>query len=175
MSFDLIAYSYNRMMERDINDIESCNDISREYGLALTHKQAMDLCITHASALKGVGRVEFSGGIPEKLITAFCDSPYMNEDNYAENLCALCEAFYYYKNETLDKMSDDELIQFMKESFDGNCKGSVSLMISNNLEELCRHIKSGTVPVADENSILADETAGEGAASYQSEGDTNNE
>ena len=171
MSFDLIAFSQNSIIERDAAQIESCNDISREFGLTLTHSEAIELCRVKNTSLRAMGRVEFGGNIAEKLISAFCDSPYMNEENYAGTLCALCEAFYYYKNETLDKLSDDELIEFMRESFNGNCKGSVDLMISNNLEQLCRYVKSGTVPTLDENGILTDETCGEGVG--KGEGDAN--
>lgn len=48
--------------------------------------------------------------------------------NYVETLHELIEIFYFYKNETLDLISDDELIKFMKNSFDGKCQGSLELL-----------------------------------------------
>ena len=37
-------------------------------------------------ALKNTGRIEFDEGILKKLIEAFCDSPYIMQNNYEETL-----------------------------------------------------------------------------------------
>lgn len=64
----------------------------------------------------------------EKLAEAFCDSAYVDGQNYADTLCALTELFYYLKNDTLDSLPDDELIAVMKQCFDGDCEGSLELL-----------------------------------------------
>lgn len=47
------------------------------------------------------------------------------------------------KMETMDIVSDDELIDFMKEAFDGFCKGSLELLAGRALPMLAEHVRSG--------------------------------
>ena len=49
--------------------------------------------------------------------------------------------FYEYKNETLDELTDDELIEAMKDYFDGQCQGSVEYLEETCLEELAGGIR----------------------------------
>jgi hypothetical protein len=79
--------------------------------------------------------VEFSGGIINKLIAAFFDSPYLTSYNYANALNELVEIFFYFKNETLDEVPDDELIAQMKKCFDGACRGDLSLLQGREMED----------------------------------------
>lgn len=40
----------------------------------------------------------------------FCNAPFLFQFNYMEMLSDLLEIFYYFKNESLEEISDDELI-----------------------------------------------------------------
>lgn len=73
--------------------------------------------------MKKTGRIEFAGGILPKLIYAFCDSPYIQQENYESTLAELQEAFYYFKSESLEQFTDDELIEFMVKVFNGRAQG----------------------------------------------------
>jgi hypothetical protein len=77
------------------------------------------------------------------MIRNFCESPYLSQFNYAATLNDLIETFYYFKNETLDEISDDELISLMKKYFDGRCQGSIELLQNRGLESLARNIRYG--------------------------------
>ncbi len=99
-----------------------------KYGLTLSDKQINDLLAKRTEILKEKGRIEFREGILDKLIKEFCDSPYINQSNYIETLHELIEIFYEYKNETMDLITDDELIKFMKSAFDGVCKGDIEYL-----------------------------------------------
>ena len=46
-----------------------------------------------------------------------------------------------FKNETLDRMSDDDLIKFMEKSFDGQRQSSLELVNGHELERLSRRIR----------------------------------
>jgi len=124
--------------------ITSFNAYTSRYGLTLSPLKAMELVETRSEALNRIGRVEFGTGVIEKLITAFCGSPYILQSNYAQMLSELLETFYYFKNETLDIMSDDELIAEMKYRFDNICQGSLELLQSRELENLAHHVRFGT-------------------------------
>ncbi len=112
----------------------------------MSRVEAIELVETRDLSLKSYGRIEFGGGIIDKIIKEFCNSPYISMHNYAETLHELIEIFYYYKNETLDLLSDAELITFMKNSFDGRCHGSLELLAGRELAQLARNIRFGYAP-----------------------------
>lgn len=78
------------------------------------------------------------------MIYAFCDSDYIDQENYAETLARLQEIFYLYKNESMDDLTDDELIDFMREAFDKECRGSLEYLEETCLEQFAREIRSNT-------------------------------
>lgn len=119
--------------------ILACNSVSSRFGLALSAGQALALAEARQDALAQTGRVEFSGGILESLIFAFCDSPYIEQETYAETLEELARLFYTFKSETLDQVPDYELIDAMKAAFDGPpCYGSLELLGGKVLTALAR-------------------------------------
>lgn len=132
-----------------ITEIIKCNEITLRYGLALSPNEARELVATRTEALSSNGRIEFAGGIINKLIMKFCDSSFLTRYNYASTLNDLIEIFYYFKNETLDELGDDELISLMKKYFDHNCQGSVELLQNRELEALARNIRYGIQDYAD--------------------------
>jgi hypothetical protein len=76
--------------------------------------------------------------------------------NYAETIRELTEIFYSYKNETLDMISDNELIKFMRNSFDGVCQGSLELLSERELARMARNLRYGFAPDYSED-IESDE------------------
>lgn len=143
MDFDVIQFGYHLINRQAADQILKCNEFTAKYGLTLTPKQAMNLVETRCRSLKDNGRIEFGPGIIDKIIKEFCDSPFINQDNYEETLEELIRIFYYYKNETLDKLSDDELIKYMKKAFDGPCQGSLELLSDSELDRLARNVRYG--------------------------------
>lgn len=148
MDFSLII-STSIIAKQAIAEIMKCNEITSRYGLLLSQVQAAELVETRAEALKTNGRIEFGGGVIDKLIMEFCDSPFIWQENYADILHELVELFYYYKNESLDSISDDELIALMKRYFDHNCNGSIELLQNRELEVLTRNIRYGETDYDD--------------------------
>ncbi|MBE0501968.1 MAG: hypothetical protein IBX47_11050 [Desulfuromonadales bacterium] len=137
--FELIpTFMINKLA---ITEIINCNEITSRYGLMLSLAEAQELVETRAEALNSYGRIEFAGGIINKLIMQFFDSPFLSRFNYADTLNELIETFYYFKNETLDEIGDDELISLMKKYFDQSCQGSMELLQNRELETLARNIR----------------------------------
>ena len=118
----------NKRKQLEIANIKKCNEYTNQYGLLLSENQISNLLERRKETLKETGRIEFRVGIIDKLIKEFCDSPYINQDNYAETLYELIDIFYEYKNETMDLITDDELIEFMKKSFDGVAQGDLEYL-----------------------------------------------
>lgn len=143
MQMDLTGIAASPLLQKAAADTLECNAFTREFGLALTEEQAMELAAVRAKSLAACGRIEFGGGVVEKLIRAFCDSPYLTQDTYAETIQELTECFYFYKNDTLDLCGDDEMIAFMARAFNGVCKGSVELLRDREMERMAAGLRYG--------------------------------
>lgn len=143
MPFEVMIPASSIIQKQAVTEIEKCNHFTARFGLILSHLDAVELVETRNLALKSSGRIEFGGGIIEKIIKKFCDSPYISRHNYVETLHDLTETFYFYKNETLDLISDDDLIQFMKSCYDGKCHGSLELLSGRELANMARSLRSG--------------------------------
>ncbi|WML37802.1 DUF6323 family protein [Clostridium sp. OS1-26] len=126
-------------------EIQQINEKTLEYGLKLLEKDIKALIETRDEALSSNGRVEFGGGIITKIISSFCDSPYILQNNYSETINDLIETFYYYKNETMEEISDDKLIELMKKYFDNRCQGDLELLRYKYLDKIAHNMKYGVV------------------------------
>ena len=126
-----------------IEQIIKINEKTYEYGLTLTYSDAVELIETRSISLSENGRVEIGSATIGKIIEAFCDSAFIIQQDYAETINQLVEIFYYIKNETLELISDDELIDLMKDYFENSCKGSLDLLKDRELEKMARNIRFG--------------------------------
>jgi len=124
--------------------IRKCNDYTTKHGLQLSEPDIHKLVENRKEALERNGRIEFGGGIIQKIIIEFADSPYLYQDVYVSTLMELQECFYYFKNEALEALSDDELIHMMKKYFDDVCQGSLEFLRTTMMENYCRDIRYGT-------------------------------
>ena len=134
----------NNLLDKQVfNDIFKCNELTSEYGLILNDEGVKEIIKTRNVALEKSGRIEFNGQIINKIIIAFCDSPYISQYNYNDTINEIVEIFYNYKNETLDYIGDDELIEIMKEYFDNYCQGSLELLEGKVLYKIADNIRRG--------------------------------
>ncbi len=129
--------------KQEMARILSCNEKSAKYGLALTEEETRQLLICRRNTLKEQRRVEFGEGILPKLIDSFCDSQYISQYEYRDTLAALQDIFYLFKNESGDELTDDELIAFMREQFEGVCFGSLEYLSETCLERFAQAIRHG--------------------------------
>jgi len=145
------------MQKQAVDEILKCNDYTFRFGLTLSRQNAIELVEMRTLSLKRYGRVEFGGGVIKKIIKEFCNSPYISMHNYVETFHELIEIFYFYKNETLDLISDDELIRFMKNSFDGKCQGTLELLSGRELDKMARNLRYGYAPDYSEDNGCEEE------------------
>ena len=116
------------------------NQYSKEYGLTLSEEDAKVLLAETGHTLQEERRVEFGPGVMPQIICAFCDSTYISQEDYVQTLVRLQEIFFLYKNEMLDEITDDELLNFMKEQFETICCGDLDY-----LENTCPMIFSQAI------------------------------
>lgn len=139
----LILIPNSMITKQTFIEIQQINEETLEYGLKLSEEDIKVIIETREEALSNSGRVEFGGGIIKKIISCFCYSPYILQSNYVETIDELIEIFYYYKNETMDEISDHELISLMKEYFNNKCQGDLELLRYRYLDKIANNIKYG--------------------------------
>ena len=126
-----------------ISRILMTNDDSVKHGLILTEQDAAALAAAGRDSLKTERRVEFGEGIMPKLIRTFCDSSFIEQDDYRETLSRLQDIFYLYKNESMDMVTDDELLAMMKRAFEEESGGDFDYLEGTALEEFARKVRAG--------------------------------
>ena len=133
----------NKRKQIEIANIKKCNEYTSKYGLTLSDNQISDILERRKEVLKSTGRIEFREGIIDKLIKEFCNSQYITKENYMATLYELIDIFYEYKNETMDLITDDELIKFMKKSFDGIAGGDLDYLSGTIMYKMRENLLKG--------------------------------
>jgi len=139
-----------------IAQLRFCNTRSARFGLTLSEGAMAELAAARQSALTEHGRVEPKESAVASIIEGFCDSPYLMQDEYEATLIALTDAFYYFKNACGEQLTDDELIEAMRERYD-SYDGSVDAVIGTSLEALCRARRLGQEDAEWEEQDIDDE------------------
>lgn len=100
------------------NEILEINEKSSAYGLILKPEDVEEIIKSRAYSLKSYGRIDLNMDITKKLINNIYSSQYTDKDDYVEVINDLQDIFYFLKNETLDEISDDEIIDMVSEFYE---------------------------------------------------------
>ncbi len=126
-----------------VGQILKTNETSKENGLTLTKEDATALVAARGDTLKEERRVEFGDSISPKLIRAFADSSFINQEDYAGIIARLQEIFFLYKNESMDMVTDDELLAIMKNAYENESAGDLEYLEGTALEAFARSVRAG--------------------------------
>lgn len=129
--------------QNQLAKVMETNRVAQQYGLSLSEQDTQLILAERSHALQETRRVEFGEGIMPKIIYEFCDSDFIDQNNYVDTLIRLQEIFYLYKNEMQDEISDDELLHFMKEQFDQICYGDLEYLEGTCLSVFAQAIRAG--------------------------------
>ena len=129
--------------KNQIAEILDTNELTAQFGLTLSNVEAQMIVSSKKTILKQQRRVELGKSVTGAIIREFCDSQYMEQDDFAENIIRLQEIFFEFKNEMLDQISDDELLHFMREQFDGPCAGDLDYLEETVLPVFAQAVRSG--------------------------------
>ncbi len=126
-----------------VKQIQETNQYTSKYGLQLSEEDTDVLIEEKNHTLKAERRVEFGQSVIPQIIYIFCDSAFISQDNYLNTLIRLQEIFFLYKNEMQDEITDEELLNFMKEQFEDVCYGDLEYLESTCLEIFSGAIRAG--------------------------------
>lgn len=126
-----------------LEQVLETNQAAGQYGLVLTREEAELILAERRRVLREERRVEFGEGIVPGIIYEFCDSDFIDQDNYVDTIIRLQEIFYLYKNEMQDEISDEELLHFMREQFEEICFGDLDYLEGTCLNLFAQAIRAG--------------------------------
>lgn len=129
--------------QAQLTEVMEMNQITGKYGLVLSEEDAELILKEHYHVLRKERRIEFGGGITTRIISEFYDSDFIDQHNYADTIIRLQEIFYLYKNEMMDEITDDELLHFMREQFEGVCFGDLEYLEGTCLNLFSQAIRAG--------------------------------
>jgi hypothetical protein len=142
---------------RAIRELESCNARIETFGLSLSSQDIQALVAGRIDALHETERVEFGAGVTRELVLAFAGSPHVSQAHFAEQILELQDLFYEFKNESLEQVPDDELIDKMRSLFDDVAKGDLGYLAEALFDGLGRHIRELAVGDPDAADPEADD------------------
>lgn len=129
--------------QQQLSKVVETNKATAPYGLVLSQKDAELILEERMHALQEQRRVEFGEAIAPKIIYEFCDSDFIDQNNYVGTIIRLQEIFYLYKNETNDELTDDEFLHLMKEQFEQICFGDLDYLEGTCLNLFSQAVRAG--------------------------------
>ena len=112
------------------------NENSSAYGLTLNKEDIKEIINSRNNTLKSYGRIELDINVTKSIIENLYKSQYTDRDDYVELINDLQGVFYYLKNETLDQISDIEIIEIIDEIYN-NCSGRIDI-VQEKCEEFAK-------------------------------------
>ena len=129
--------------KNQLEKVIETNKTTEQFGLVLSEQDAKLILEERKDTLQKQKRVEFGEGIVPKIIYEFCDSNYIDQNNYVDTIIRLQEIFYLYKNEMQDEITDAELLHFMKEQFEDICYGDLDYLEGTCLTIFSQAVRAG--------------------------------
>lgn len=114
----ILSFLNNNNLIAIKNQILEINDKSVDYGLVLSPKDVEEVIKSRKDSLKTYGRIDLNMDITEKIMEILYTSQYTDKDDYLELISDLQDIFYYLKNETLDEISDNEILDKISEFYE---------------------------------------------------------
>lgn len=153
MGFELSSqFSPNNLINSNLKaEILMTNEKSSEYGFSLSEQDAAMLVQTGKESITEQDRIEFGKSITTKLIEKFMRSTYISQSDYSDTIAALIDVFYEAKEESLDSLTDEEVIDIMYDFFEHESGGSIEVLQNRDMDYLCRKIRYTANNIIDDD------------------------
>lgn len=127
---------------------------SKEQGIHLTAEQALAIAQTEHECLAENRRVSFGDNTSLSLIREFADSPFLVEEENADTLIELTETFYTLREDFPASIGDTEIIQSLKNAFNGEASGEVQLAATMTSELLAAQLNHREYEIVDDDGKI---------------------
>lgn len=119
----MISEVHNRYIAKELSTL---NKHTEQYGIVLSSKDCTDIAECRSELLVENERIEVGAGAVRKIIEEFCDSGFVNQQNFRDTVEGLLECFYTIKTETEDQVDDDTVLAFLKYVYENDAGGDVT-------------------------------------------------
>lgn len=137
---NMLVGAQNRYVAGELMELSKTTE---EYGIVLSEKDCAEIAEFRTAALAENERIEIGIGAVKRIIEEFCESGYVSQSNFKETVEGLLECFYTIKSETDDKVSDDEVMEFLKYLFETEAGGDVSKLYDSEAFDIFISGRSG--------------------------------
>lgn len=139
MENNILKFTMDELQGFSCKKIMKLNEKSIDYGLVLMEENICEIFKNTREILKKAGRIETSTDLLEKIITFLYSSPYTQKYDYVQVISDMEEIFYYFKNQVLDLISDDEIIEILSDIYDK--KSGELLQVYGFVDEYAKKFK----------------------------------
>ena len=105
--FSLSLLSGGAAQKNETRLLLKSNEKAQKYGLCSFPEAGGSDYRNTKCCIAAHGRMEFGAGVLGRIAEAFCDSPWISQEDYEQTLHEVTGLFYEFKNETMDIVSDD--------------------------------------------------------------------
>lgn len=153
MEFNLIPNFNDGALYRQklSSEIIKTNDVSVNYGLTLKESEVALLIQASQDSIIDNDRIEFGESATIKILNKFMQSSYISQSCYAETIASLIDIFYEVKEESLDILTDDEVIDIMFYFFENESGGNIEVLQNRDMDTLCRKVRYSAQGINDDD------------------------
>ena len=119
----MVTEIHNRYIAAELMQL---NKHTEQYGIVLSAEECRSIAECRSELLRDNERIEVGIGAAKRIIEEFCDSGYVDKNNFTDVIEGLLDCFYSLKTDTDDKADDDTVIEFLKQVFEKDAGGDVS-------------------------------------------------
>lgn len=119
------------LRNQEKQSVLACNNLTENYGLTLTEEEVLHLTEYKSECLVRHQRLEFTGGILERIIRTVCTSTYISMDNYVETLEGMLDVYYEFRNSFGPEVGDQEILDLMEERFEKLSEGNFEYLFGD--------------------------------------------
>lgn len=123
---------------------------ARNVGLSLTAGQVRDIAEAEGACLAESRRVSFGESAAVRVVREFGASPFFAAGDAAQVVAALTETFYDLREDCPAAVTDVEILEQLRESFDGEAAGDVGLAAAQAGESLRGRLSCRAYEIADD-------------------------
>lgn len=125
----------------------------RDAGCNLSNREVEEVVRTETACLAESGRICFGEGASALLIWTLSDSAFFT-GNVVNTLMDLVESFYELRDDLPAQVTDQEIVEALRDCFDGEAAGDVGLALSLSKDSLSSCEGIPAYEIADEDGLL---------------------